>query len=200
MKRHVEHMEKPEECCSCRFQTEELTEYDPPFMSKRTTKWLCRLCASTMAGNAYDYPDQYRGQTDIMQTVCFVGNTILRAIGEVALGRATAPWWQSLARQVPGVDLDAAMRQAFNSCHKGVTPGGISLEELDRAAQKVADELFPQDRTAVSSVLGDTCPRCGGQLDADGGRWACTCPRCPRCNTPGDQDDCRECHPARARD
>jgi len=71
---------------------------------------------------------------------------------------------------------DAAAR----NCTKGVTPGGILLEELDRTAQTVVDELFPQDSTAASSVLGDTCPRCGGQLEHHEGLER-DYPSCPRC-------------------
>lgn len=42
--------------------------------------WLCRLCASTLAGNAYDYPEQYQGQAAVLKTICYVGNTILAEV------------------------------------------------------------------------------------------------------------------------
>jgi formamidopyrimidine-DNA glycosylase len=96
--------------------------------------------------------------------------------------RDDAPsWWKSQdSPQLEGPELEAAMRKVFNSCTKGVTPGGILLSELDDAAQKVVYKLFPQDTTAASSVLGDTCPRCGGQLEQHEGLER-DYPSCPAC-------------------
>lgn len=153
----VEHVEKPEECCSCGFKTEELEEYGPTaFQKPARTKWMCLLCASTMAGNAYDYPDQYRENADVLKTICFVGNTILRAIGEVALGRATNPFWQNQradATSSKPLDIEQlnAMIEAFNRCTRGTS-------------EAVNPEIFPQDATAAASVLGDICPRCGTDI------------------------------------
>lgn len=41
---------------------------------------LCTLCAGTATGNAHLYPDQYRGQVQILKTICFVGNEIIKAL------------------------------------------------------------------------------------------------------------------------
>lgn len=45
-------------------------------------KWLCLLCASTMAGTACEYPNQFRSDRDydILATICFVGNAIIEEI------------------------------------------------------------------------------------------------------------------------
>jgi hypothetical protein len=76
--------EKSEECDSCGFRTEALIAYPVRrnFPKESAPKWLCDLCASTMAGNAHEYPEQFReGRAgDVMKTICFVGNTILAAI------------------------------------------------------------------------------------------------------------------------
>jgi len=39
---------------------------------------------------------------------------------------------------------------------------------------------YPQDSTAAPSVFGDTCPRCGGQLEQHEGLER-DYPSCPRC-------------------
>ena len=79
---------KPESCESCDFTTEELKAY-PNNSSlginptcKKSHKWLCLLCASTMAGTGSEYPNQFREgkDLDILQAICFVGNTILKEI------------------------------------------------------------------------------------------------------------------------
>lgn len=75
--------DKPEECECCQFVTTELKPYDahrnfPKQMDEK--KWLCLLCASTLAGNAHEYPEQYAGEVVTLKTICFVGNTILAAI------------------------------------------------------------------------------------------------------------------------
>lgn len=71
----------PEGCDSCRFETA-LKRYDNHrsiglHASGPKSKWLCELCASTMAGNAHEYPEQYRGERATLQTLCYVGNAIL---------------------------------------------------------------------------------------------------------------------------
>lgn len=46
--------------------------------------WLCDLCAATMTSTAVlQYPDQYQGQAQTMQTLCYVGNAILAAIANL---------------------------------------------------------------------------------------------------------------------
>ena len=44
------------------------------------TIYLCRLCRGTLTGNASVNSAEYDEQTKVMQTVCFVGNEILKAI------------------------------------------------------------------------------------------------------------------------
>ena len=74
------------ECESCGYETllkaytraphiEHVAPRDEPY----PWKWLCDLCARTLAGNAVDYPTQYPDR-HIMQTVCHVGNAILAAL------------------------------------------------------------------------------------------------------------------------
>ena len=73
--------EQPDECDSCGFTTQELKAYEMyrGFPQKTQYKWLCELCASTPAGNAYEYPEQFHDRP-LMQTVCYVGNAIIAAI------------------------------------------------------------------------------------------------------------------------
>jgi hypothetical protein len=80
---------KPEECESCNFKTAALVAYRQnrylgsrqDTSEKETHKWLCLLCASTMAGTAAEYPEQYGDHAgDILQAICFVGNMILSSL------------------------------------------------------------------------------------------------------------------------
>lgn len=76
--------DKPEECNSCGFKLEELrayasTRYLFSGRSGPSHKWLCGLCAGTMAGNASEYPEQYP-EHQVLATICYVGNAILAAI------------------------------------------------------------------------------------------------------------------------
>lgn len=74
--------EKPTECYSCGFATADLKSYPRrriPSTDER--KWLCGLCASTPAGTAYDYPEQYPDRASI-KTICYVGNVLLKAMRE----------------------------------------------------------------------------------------------------------------------
>lgn len=73
--------EKPEECRSCHFVTSNLKWYRSMKLGQSYPgKWLCHLCASTLAGNAVDYPEQYTKNSAVLECICFVGNTILEAI------------------------------------------------------------------------------------------------------------------------
>lgn len=84
--------EKPDECDCCQFETSDLTDYgyardgrDGRAMSPEDMghKWLCDLCAGTMAGNAYEHPRSFEpGTFVVLKTICYVGNAILRAIRE----------------------------------------------------------------------------------------------------------------------
>ena len=64
------------ECAFCGSKTE-VTEYD---MNECPNAKLCLICGWTPAGNAFEYPDQYRASRHIMQQISFVGNLILNAI------------------------------------------------------------------------------------------------------------------------
>lgn len=74
------HTEKSEECDSCGWETEALTETDAyarvqghgPFTpaEEKTWGWLCEVCRSTMAGNAFCYPSQYK-DTDVLTTIAW---------------------------------------------------------------------------------------------------------------------------------
>lgn len=72
--------DKPDTCESCTFEIEDLNAYKcSPILPQPTTthKWLCNLCASTVAGNIADIP---RDDRDVIQTICYVGNMILADI------------------------------------------------------------------------------------------------------------------------
>ena len=72
---------KPEECEACGFTTEALKHYGPSLGGVcKEGKWLCDLCAGTFSGSAIDHPSSYRGQTEILQTICYVGNAVLAAL------------------------------------------------------------------------------------------------------------------------
>lgn len=54
----------PGECMSCDWPTTELKQYDNcgdrgPGGHVQSYMWICKVCASTAAGNAYQYPRQY---------------------------------------------------------------------------------------------------------------------------------------------
>lgn len=71
--------EKPEECSSCGYKTEQLEYYDAP---GGIGGWLCKVCASTYAGSAFSYPRLYQN-IEIMQQISFTTNMILDAIEEL---------------------------------------------------------------------------------------------------------------------
>ena len=73
--------ERPEGCDACLHETAPLKSYAmnrnaPVFTEK---KWLCYLCASTFAGVAFEYPEQYPDRKT-MYSINYVGNEILLAI------------------------------------------------------------------------------------------------------------------------
>lgn len=76
--------EKPDACESCDFVTAEIAKYSMmrffPAQPNRV-KWLCELCASTMAGSAFEYPEQYPDKSgEILRAICYVGNSIIAEI------------------------------------------------------------------------------------------------------------------------
>ena len=75
-----ENSQQPEACENCAFETKEIKAYKMYRKSPVTQyKWLCDLCASTPAGNAYEYPEQFHN-VPLFQTVCYIGNAIIQAI------------------------------------------------------------------------------------------------------------------------
>jgi hypothetical protein len=64
--------EIPEECDFCHFKTE-VKLYSRPLSEDA---YLCLVCASTLAGNAHRYPDQYQN-VPIMKQISFCTNLIL---------------------------------------------------------------------------------------------------------------------------
>lgn len=70
----------PEACECCYYEGAELKEYERD--SKRKV-WLCKLCASSMAGNMLQYPDVYPSDLQMVAgIVCNIGNHILAVIRE----------------------------------------------------------------------------------------------------------------------
>lgn len=85
------HQGKPEECDNCSWETSALTECDAyartrghgPFTpdDEKEWAWLCEVCRSTLAGNAYLYPNQYPNG-DVMAVVAWGINRILAGLAE----------------------------------------------------------------------------------------------------------------------
>lgn len=69
--------ERPDECQCCGFKTPALKVYD--MHSRHGPLWLCRVCASTSAGNVCFYPDQY-DNASTLKTIAYCTNLILGAI------------------------------------------------------------------------------------------------------------------------
>ncbi len=87
------HSEKPEECGNCGWATDQLSEVNAyarnpdhgPFTpdDQTTWAWLCDVCLSTPAGNAYLYPQQYSGDVQVLGATLNWGiNAVLAAIKE----------------------------------------------------------------------------------------------------------------------
>lgn len=73
--------QKPDDCEACRFTTPNLKPHDQVNRKKR---WLCDLCAGTMAGVAAQYPSQFPDRIEeALFSVCYVGNKILAAIDDL---------------------------------------------------------------------------------------------------------------------
>ena len=72
------HTPKSEECDSCGWETDALTETDAyartpghgPFTpdEEKTWAWLCEVCRSTPAGTAYLYPRNYENHEVLSTT------------------------------------------------------------------------------------------------------------------------------------
>ena len=73
--------QKPEACYACGFETSELNDYKTSNMPEEESMWLCGLCASTMSGTAYQYPNNFPDRSaDVIHTICYVGNLILKEL------------------------------------------------------------------------------------------------------------------------
>lgn len=127
--------EKTTECESCQAPHVELKFYEKPTFSDRIAadkgNWLCNLCASTMAGNAMDYPDQYRdGRSgDVMRAVCFVGNAIILATSD-------RPSKQLLLKLL----ADAKRMAEFGDINEDMEDDGVGWKEWYREVSAVLKE------------------------------------------------------------
>jgi hypothetical protein len=75
--------EKPDACDCCRFETTALTFFEPIGAGSLDTtgRWLCELCPSTYASTMDQYKHlKYLESNEVMKTICYVGNAILKAI------------------------------------------------------------------------------------------------------------------------
>lgn len=79
----VDVKKKQGDCDSCRSQNVEVGEYRQQWpVGSNKTKWLCDLCAGTVAGVWMEYPDQHDHENiEIMRTINYVGNALLGRIG-----------------------------------------------------------------------------------------------------------------------
>ena len=83
------HTSKSEECDSCGWETTALIETDAyartpghgPFTpnEEKTWAWLCEVCRSTNAGNAYRFPRQYENK-EVLATIAWGINYLAAAI------------------------------------------------------------------------------------------------------------------------
>lgn len=72
---------KDNECVACgsKDPVGGVNEYHMNFGKDR--KALCRLCACTKSGLAYEFPESYPN-ADILFTICRVGNEILKCLNQ----------------------------------------------------------------------------------------------------------------------
>lgn len=130
--------EKPGECECCQAPKVELKFYEAPPFTKRIAgdkgNWLCILCASTMAGNAHDYPEQYRdGRSgDVMKTMCFVGNAV------IAAGRTPAQ--ETLLRLLS----DAKRMAEFGDINEDMEDDGVGWKAWYKEVSAVLKEANHQ--------------------------------------------------------
>lgn len=86
--------EKPEACDCCRFETTALTYYRPIGVGSLDTtgRWLCELCPSTYASQMDSYKHlKYLESNEVMKTICYVGNAILRELRGLRPAAETPP-------------------------------------------------------------------------------------------------------------
>lgn len=69
------------ECDCCHFSTDDLTEYESgPGERTKGSRWLCELCAGTSAGTYQKYAHTDHDTSEVLKTICYVGNVILKAL------------------------------------------------------------------------------------------------------------------------
>lgn len=71
--------ERPESCYSCDYTTDKLKPYPADRGCGKEDAWLCDVCASTLAGNAYFWPTHYES-AEVMKQISYCTNLILDAI------------------------------------------------------------------------------------------------------------------------
>jgi len=76
--------EKPDECDSCSFTTQELTIVEAPY-ADNPTAWFCNVCYGSLAGNAYLYPSQY-DQGAVLRHVALCTNMVLQKLDQMKSG------------------------------------------------------------------------------------------------------------------
>ena len=75
----MEDKPKPEVCESCDFDTADLEHF--PGGPGLKEKWICKLCAGTVAGNLLNDSRAYGHESAaILRTICYVGNAIIQSI------------------------------------------------------------------------------------------------------------------------
>lgn len=86
--------EKPEACHCCGFETDKLTLYANvettlagSGKTRRDDFWYCELCANTSSSMFSRHPNVTPSSSEVMRTICYVGNAIIAAIAE----RPTSP-------------------------------------------------------------------------------------------------------------
>ncbi len=71
-----------EGCDSCGFETRSLTFYlEDSRLDFTEGSWLCAICYSTPAGNAYLHPSIHSGEeTNILKTIAYAANAVIAAV------------------------------------------------------------------------------------------------------------------------
>jgi len=74
--------EQPDICESCEYETTGLAYFEnSPGFNRPNGKWLCELCEGSWAGQVALDPTGYRHlDRETLQTICFVGNEIIKEI------------------------------------------------------------------------------------------------------------------------
>lgn len=72
-----------EGCESCNSDGVNLKPYDrgPPYNAPGCgPRWLCQFCAGTFAGNATEYPDQYRDSRAVLVSMAQMANMLVKEL------------------------------------------------------------------------------------------------------------------------